>query len=252
MLHHPQRVRADLTRAVGQLGATTAIVLHDMGRHREAGRFFATAVKAAEESRAQQLLVWVRARHAMTPLNYGAPKTAARLAELARAAAGGRDTAAAALASSVTARAYALSGHPEQAMAAVSEADRIASRLLAAETVDTWMGYPEQKHHVHRSQALTALADTTAARESQQAGLRLASAGGMTRPLLLLDGAMCVLRDGDPVGACEAAAEVLRAAPARFRDGLVLRRARELHGMVPDGVRRAAAGRELAELLTAA
>jgi transcriptional regulator with XRE-family HTH domain len=249
ILHHPATVRADLARAVGQLGAMTAIVLHDMGRHTEALQWFATAATAARTSGDRQTLSWVQARRAMVPLNYGAPRTAARIAQQAQRAAGKRESAAAALAASVAARAYALTWQPDQARDALAVADRIAAKLPASESADTWLAYSQHKHHVHRSQALTSLKDTAAARESQLAGLQLAGPAGMTRTLLLLDGAMCTFRDGDPVEACEAALEVVERAPGRFRDGLVRQRALELYETVPEGARQSTAGRNLAEAL---
>ncbi|MFI0898518.1 hypothetical protein [Streptomyces sp. NPDC020983] len=52
-----------------------------------------------------QTLVWALARHAMVPLNHGAPRSAADLATRACAEAGRKPSAAAALAAAVAARA---------------------------------------------------------------------------------------------------------------------------------------------------
>ena len=71
--------RKTLTHAIGQLGGLTAIVLHDLGRHREADDWFVTAAKAAKRSGVRQLHAWVLARRAMVPLNFGAPRTAGRI-----------------------------------------------------------------------------------------------------------------------------------------------------------------------------
>ncbi|WIM92486.1 hypothetical protein ACTOB_004428 [Actinoplanes oblitus] len=73
----------------------------------------------------------------------------------------------------------------------------------------------------------------------------------MTRTLLLLDGAMCIRRDGDPVAACGAAVEAFTQAPGRFRKGLVRQRAVELYASVPADQRESTDARELAELLAA-
>ena len=251
-LHHPKRVRDDLARAVAQLTGMAAIVLHDMGRTDDATDWFATATTAAKRSGDRHLHAWVLARKAMVPLNYGAPQLAARIAEQARRAAGTGDSAAAALAASVAARAHALAGHTPGAVDALNAADRIAGKLSGAAAVDTWLGYCPQKHHVHRSQALTTLGDTTAARDSQQAGIALTTTTGMTRTLLLLDEATCLHRDGDPAGACRAAIDVVTHAPQRFRSGLVRQRALDLYDNIPDGVRTSSAGRDLAEVLAAA
>jgi hypothetical protein len=234
-LKHTSAVGKDLARAVAQLGGMAAIVLHDMGRHELAEQWFVTAVKTARRSTDKQTVAWVQARRAMVPLNYGAPRVAAKLASEARREAGAGETAAAALAASVAARAYALTGQHDEADLALRAADHIAGRLPTRETVDSWLGYCEQKHHVHRSQALTMLANTAAARESQQEGIALASRSGMTRTLLLLDGAMCIRSDGDPVAACEAAVVAFEQAPGRFQSGLVHQRALKLYASQGQG-----------------
>ncbi|MFD8005370.1 hypothetical protein [Streptomyces mirabilis] len=79
----PALVRAWLCRTAGQMAGMTAIVLHDLGCRRESRAWFATAARAAAESGDDQLYAWLRAREAMVPLNYGAPKAAASLAERA-------------------------------------------------------------------------------------------------------------------------------------------------------------------------
>jgi hypothetical protein len=71
----------------------------------------------------------VLAREAMVPLNYGAPKAAAGLAEQARHSAGSQPTAAATLAAAVAARAYALNHQPAQARQALAAADALMERL---------------------------------------------------------------------------------------------------------------------------
>ncbi|MER8089965.1 hypothetical protein ACIO6T_35980 [Streptomyces sp. NPDC087532] len=80
----PAPVRARLCRTAGQMAGMTAIVLHDLGSRRESRAWFATAARAAAESGDQQLHAWVLAREAMVPLNYGAPRAAADLADQAR------------------------------------------------------------------------------------------------------------------------------------------------------------------------
>jgi hypothetical protein len=153
----PAPVRARLCRTAGQMAGMTAIVLHDLGSRKESRAWFATASRAAAESGDDQLHAWVLAREAMVPLNYGAPKAAARLADQARNTAGTRPTAAAPLAAAVAARAYALNHQPEQARAALADADALMERLPEGERSDTWLTYGEQKHHVHLSHAFTTL-----------------------------------------------------------------------------------------------
>ncbi|GAA2768681.1 hypothetical protein GCM10010103_77240 [Streptomyces paradoxus] len=245
----PAPVRARLCRTAGQMAGMTAIVLHDLGSRRESRAWFATAARAAAESGDDQLHAWVLAREAMVPLNYGAPKAAAGLAERARHVAGHRPTAAATLAAAVAARAYALNHQPEQARAA---ADALMERLPDSERSDTWLTYGEQKHHVHLSHTFTTLEDTRRANESQQRALELsAPTSTMTRTLLNIDAAACSHHDGDTEQACRRTVDALTALPVDYRTGLVRRRALDLYEAIPAQHHRERTVRELRDVLAA-
>ena len=246
----PAPVRARLCRTAGQMAGMTAIVLHDLGSRRESRAWFATATRAATESGDDQLRAWVLAREAMVPLNYGAPKAAADLADQARHAAGTRPTAAAVLAAAVAARAYALNHQSEQARQALAAADALMERLPEVERSDTWLTYSEQKHHVHLSHAFTTLEDTARANESQQRALELsAPTSTMTRTLLTIDAAACSRHDGDSEDACRRTAAALAALPDGFRTGLVRRRALDLYEAIPAQHHHERAVRELRDVL---
>ncbi|MFB7852696.1 hypothetical protein ACFC34_37565 [Streptomyces sp. NPDC056053] len=233
-LPQPAPVRARLCQTAGQMAGMTAIVLHDLGSRRESRAWFATAARAAAESGDPQLHAWVLAREAMVPLNYGAPRAAAALADQARHAAGTRPTAAAVLAASVAARAHALNHQSEQARAALTAADTLMNRLPEPERSDTWLTYGEQKHHVHLSHAFTTLGDTRRAQESQQRALELsAPTSTMTRTLLNIDAAACSHHDGDTEQACRRTVAALTALPVDYRTGLVRRRALDLYEAIP-------------------
>lgn len=254
LLDAPQPVAARIRvcRAAGQMAGMVAIVLHDLGARTDARAWFATASTAARESRDDDLLAWTLAREAMVPLNYGAPRAAAAIAEQARQAAGNRATPAATLAAAVTARAHALAHEPEQARRAVADADALMERLPAGARADTWLTHGEQKHHVHLSHALTALGDTRRARESQRHGLELsAPTSTMTRSLLTLDAAACDHHDGDTEQACRRATTVLADLPAAYRTGLVHHRALDLYRSIPARRHTEPAVRELYDLLSA-
>ncbi|MFC9932527.1 hypothetical protein [Streptomyces sp. NPDC127190] len=248
----PAPVRARLCRTAGQMAGMTAIVLHDLGSRRESRAWFATAARSAAESGDDQLHAWVLAREAMVPLNYGAPKAAADLADRARRAAGPRPTAAATLAAAVAARAYALNHQPEQARAALEAADALMNRLPDPERSDTWLTYGEQKHHVHLSHAFTTLGDTRRARESQQRALELsAPTSTMTRTLLHIDAAACAHHDGDSEQACRQTIAALTTLPDGYRTGLVRRRAQDLYKAIPAQHHHEPAVRQLRDLLAA-
>ncbi|MBC9730559.1 hypothetical protein [Streptomyces sp. TRM68367] len=246
----PAPVRARLCRTAGQMAGMTAIVLHDLGSRRESRAWFATAARAAAESGDDQLHAWVLAREAMVPLNYGAPKAAAGLAERARHVAGHRPTTAATLAAAVAARAYALNHQSEQARAALEAADALMDRLPEGERSDTWLTYGEQKHHVHLSHAFTTLGETRLAHVSQERALELsAPTSTMTRTLLNIDAAACSHHDGDTEQACRRAVDALTALPVDFRTGLVRRRALDLYEAIPAQHHRERAVRELRDVV---
>ncbi|MEV7004316.1 hypothetical protein AB0N62_42835 [Streptomyces sp. NPDC093982] len=248
----PAPIRARLCRTAGQMAGMTAIVLHDLGSRRESRAWFATAARAAAESGHDQLHAWVLAREAMVPLNYGAPKAAAGLAEQARHAAGHRPTAAAVLAAAVAARAYALNHQSEQARQALAAADALMERLPESERPDTWLTYSEQKHHVHLSHAYTTLADTRRANESQQRALELSTpTSTMTRTLLNIDAAACSHHDGDSEDACRRTVAALTGLPDGYRTGLVHRRAQDLYEAIPTQHHHEPAVHELRDVLAA-
>ncbi|MER5924963.1 hypothetical protein [Streptomyces mirabilis] len=249
----PAPVRTRLCRTAGQMAGMTAIALHDLGSRRESRAWFATAAGAAAESGDDQLHAWVLTREAMVPLNYGAPKAAAGLAERARHVAGHRPTAAATLAAAVAARAYALNHQPEQARAALEAADALMDRLPDGERSDTWLTYGEQKHHVHLSHAFTTLGETRLAHVSQERALELsAPTSTMTRTLLNIDAAACSHHDGDTEQACRRTVDALTALPDGYRTGLVRRRALDLYEAIPTQHHREHAIWELRNVLAAA
>ncbi|WFE60607.1 hypothetical protein [Micromonospora sp. WMMD712] len=236
LLRRPQRAsgRVRLAHLAGMVAGMAAVVLHDLGNRREAHAWFRTAARAAEESGDRTLHAWVLAREAMVPLNFGAPRTAANLAEQARQIAGRGTTAAATLATAVAARAYASSGQRDKALAALTEADRLADHLPGDERADSWFGHCEQKHQVHLSHALTSLGETARARQHQAQALTLsAPTSSLTRALIRLDAAMCDHRDGNTIDGCQAATLALAELPARFRTDLTRKRALDLYRDVP-------------------
>ncbi|KKZ72148.1 transcriptional regulator [Streptomyces showdoensis] len=239
---HPTRSRSELVHIAAGLAGLVAIIQHDRGDEADAHRWFHTAERAARECGDRRMTAWVLARHAMVPLNYGAPEQAARLAAQARRVAGKAPTGAGALAAAVTARALAAVGDQAGARQAVSDVRGLAERLTGKEAADTWFGYPLQKHHVHLSQAYTLLGDTPAAFQAQDDALDLTdSPSVMTRALIAMDTAACLRADGDPGAAADMAAAVLDRLPESYRHGLVRSRVELLHHRL-DGRPRAVLG----------
>ncbi|WP_424217794.1 helix-turn-helix domain-containing protein (plasmid) [Streptomyces sp. BI20] len=244
---HPARDRTDLARTTAGIAGLVAIVQHDRGDQPAAHGWFTTARRAAVEAGDRRMSAWILARHAMLGLNYGAPEQAARLAAQARAEAGTTPNGAAALAAAVTARALATLHDTAGARRAVADAEFLAEHLDGPEAADTWFGYPEQKHHVHLSQAHTLLADTRAAHHAQHAALALTTSPSvMTRALIAMDTATCLHIDGDPTTAAHTAVDILHRLPTAYRTGLVRTRAQALHRRL-DGTPRRLLGEALTD-----
>ncbi|MFF3404412.1 hypothetical protein ACFYW6_39125 [Streptomyces sp. NPDC002659] len=251
LLAQPQtdKNRTRLCYVTGQMAGMVAIVLHDMGEHREAHRWFTTAGRAAEKSGDRLLHAWVLGREAMVPLNYGAPQAAAKLAEKARHLAGDKPSAAAALAAAVASRAYASGGRTDQALGAVTAVEELVEQLSPQQRADTWFGYPTQKHHVHMSQALTLLGQTSRTYETQTRALELSRAPSlMTRALIAIDRASCLAHDGDRAQAAHVAAQAYGDLPA-YRAGLTRTRAVALYRALPEDT---SGRRDLADVLEVA
>ncbi|MFD5749677.1 helix-turn-helix domain-containing protein [Streptomyces sp. NPDC127033] len=227
---HTAHDRATVVRTAAGLTGLVAIIQHDRGNQQDAQRWFTTAARAASESGDRRMMAWVLARHAMVPLNYGAPRAAADLAARAHRVAGNTPSAAAALAAAVSSRALAAIGDRRGAMNAVARARGTIEQLDRTGLADTWFGYPPQKHSVHLSQAFTLLGRTEQAYAEQDAALALTSSPSvMTRALLALDKAQCLRADHDPQGAADMATGVWHHLPEGFRTGLVRTRTQTLH-----------------------
>ncbi|MEW1578925.1 helix-turn-helix domain-containing protein [Streptomyces microflavus] len=205
---HPAAVRKDLARTAAGITGLVAIIQHDRDDQRDAVGWFATAEQAARESGDRHMLAWVLSRHAMVPLNYGAPHAAATMAIRARAEAGRSPSAA--------------------------DARAAAARLDSVQGADTWFGYAPQKHHVHLSQAFTLMGRTREAYVEQESALALTkSPSVMTRALIAVDRAVCVRADGDPATAADLAVSAWLQLPAAYRDGLVRSRVESLCRSLP-------------------
>jgi hypothetical protein len=157
-------------------------------------QWFHTAVAAARETQDGPLESWILSRQAMVPLNFGAPRAAADIAAHALAVAGRRTSASMALAASVAARSYAPMGRDDLTLANLDLAERAFAQLDDTQTTDTWLGYPEQKHYIHASQALTLAGSTARAYVVQSRALEpTRSPRSMSAALIEVDRATCLI-----------------------------------------------------------
>jgi hypothetical protein len=236
LLDRPQTIaaRGRLLTVAARLAGVTGIILHDLGEHTEATGWFTTAAEITRENCDEALESWVLCRHAMVEINFGSPHRALALGNQARATAGRAPSAGAALAAAVQARALALLGQGESALRALEAAEELLGALHGEQAADTWYGYPPVKHHVHASHALTLAAASGPAVAAQDQALALSRpTSWMTRTLLELDRAACLVRDGEAEAGAAHAVTALAVLPPTARCGVVLARARMVRGMLP-------------------
>ncbi|MCX4586320.1 hypothetical protein [Streptomyces sp. NBC_01481] len=132
-------------------------------------------------------------------------------------------------------------------MTAVEE---LVEQLSPQQRVNTWFGYPTQKHYVHMSQALTLLGQTSRAYEAQTRALDLSRAPSlMTRALIAIDRASCLAHDGERAQAAHVAAQAYGDLPASYRAGLTRTRAVAFYRALPEDT---SGRRDLAEVLEVA
>lgn len=230
--------RGRMCAVAARLAGTAGIILHDLGEHEEASNWFFTAETAAREGADARLLAWVYARSAMIEINYGSPDRALARARRASIAAGDSVNASAALAAAVRARALSLLHAPREAVRALGCAEELLGRLGSEDAADTWYGYPLQKHLVHASHALTIAGLTAEATKMQDEADSLSKpTSWITKTLIGLDRARCIVRDGDPERGAVRATEALRALPPEYRSGLLAARAIEVSKAIPPHAR---------------
>jgi hypothetical protein len=236
LLDRPQTAaaRGRLLTVAARLAGVTGIILHDLGEHAEAVGWFTTAAEITRENRDNALESWVLSRHAMVEINFGSPHRALALGNQARATAGRAPSASAALAAAVQARALALLGQAESAQRALGAAEDLLGALHGEQVVDTWYGYPPVKHHIHASHALTLAGASGPAAAAQDQALALSRpTSWMTRTLLELDRAACLVHNGEAEAGAAHAVTALSVLPPAARCGVVLARARAVRGMLP-------------------
>jgi hypothetical protein len=224
-----------ISRISAQLAGTAANILVDLGHHRDASAWFATAMTAAAETRDRTLNCWVQAREATVSLYHNRPpQIAIAIASEAQTRAGGTPCAGAALAAATEARAWARLGHADNAITALRHADRIAAKLSPAATANSIHGYPVQQLAFHREATLTLVGTVDAATEAQEAALALYPSAEYVNPTLIrLDQAACSIRRGDYSSGYQKSLHHLAEIPGQFRTALVISRARELADIPP-------------------
>jgi len=232
---HATPVRQRLTVYVAQMSGLMALTLLKLG-DRTSRDWWRTGRAAAAAAEDRATLSWMYAQEAYQLYYGGDIEGAVELACRARHLAGGLPCVGPALAAPLEARAQAILGRRSETVAALAAAETALARLDACDRAPSAFGYSESQLRFHSGNAWTHLRDTGRAREQHARALELYPATDYTDQALIgLDQAACLAIDGDAGGAASCAADVIVSLPPEHRSALIISRARELAGTVPDG-----------------
>jgi transcriptional regulator with XRE-family HTH domain len=232
---HPPHIRHRLTCFAAQMSGLMALTLLKVGDpgSKDWWRTGRAAAAAADD---RATLSWMYAQEAYQLYYGGDFEGAVELAARAQHIAGGLPCVGPALAAPLEARAHAVLGRRPDAEAALTAAGVALSRLPAGDRIPSAFGYSESQLAFHAGNAWTHLRDTGRAREQHARALELYPASDHTDlALIQLDQAACLIVDGDPGAAAERVADTIVSLPEQFRSALIIYRAHELAGTVPDG-----------------
>lgn len=245
----PAAVQVRLSEMTAVLATLIADALMKLGRLSPSRAWYDTAQNAADDSGNLELRARVRAQRAMLPYYYGPLEGAVTLGREARLLSRGRQTATAAFAAAAEARALARQGNAAAAEAAISAAQRLYDRCDPGDQDDAF-SFPERRMLLYLSGAFTALGRSNQARRVQEQALALYPARtGIDPALLQLEAAICLAHDRSPAEACQLAGTAYLRVPADHRTHILEERARGVLEVLPPGIRRGRAARELTEIL---
>ncbi|GIH97115.1 XRE family transcriptional regulator [Planobispora siamensis] len=240
----PAMVQRRLLNATVMLALLSADALMKLGDTRQAHAWYGTARTAADDMGDLRLRALVRAQQAMLPYYYGDLAETVRLAREARMLAGNAPSSPAALGAAAEARALARMGEHKAARIALAEAEQIFARMPPEGRDHLAFRFSERRLQFYRVGTLIEL--------GEEADWTPAPTGAYTIDpiLILLDRAAHLVRGGKGEEGCLLAEKALLQVPAEHRTSIVVDRARALLAEVPPGLRKAAAVRRLADLLS--
>jgi hypothetical protein len=230
-LRQPTRVQIRLCRNAAQLAGLVSLTLTKLSFHRAARQWGRTAWLAAEEAGEPDVRSWVRAQEAYAVFYSGVDRLAAiEAAQEAQRLAHGTPMVGAVLAAALEARVHAQAGDQRAAEAALAAAEDILSGLRPEHITDSAFGYNEAQLRYHEGSAMTLLGQPERAWAAQDHALTLYPHADLDRTYIQLDRSDALATAGDTAGATTSAVAALVDLPAEHRNGLVLDRARLLHG----------------------
>lgn len=157
------------------------------------------------------------------------------------------------LAAALEARAHALLGRKDQALAAAGRAESRLERLDSSLMVSSAFGYDEAQLRFHQGSALTQLGSTRAALAVQDRALELYSEENyLDRALVQLDRAQCYVQDGEVSSAVELAMATFLALEPSQAQGMIAIRVRDMLNLLPRGAQSGPAVLELREAIDSA
>jgi transcriptional regulator with XRE-family HTH domain len=244
---HPHH--RDIARVAAQLAGLTGAVCTDLGALHPAKHWLHTSQLYAEASGDSALTSWVVAARAITAYYYGTPTQVLRIADSGIPALGKTAAPGGPMLHGLRARALADLHRPDEARAALAEAQAVFARMGPDD--DPMFGYPQRQIHWLSSAVYTKVGDLDQANEQRVEAQRLYPAEDMIdRTLLAFDYADVLRQAGEVEGAAMAARDTILELPAERRVDVILQRARTLSGQLAPH-RSLAAVRELEELLAA-
>ncbi|MEU7161440.1 XRE family transcriptional regulator [Streptomyces chrestomyceticus] len=245
----PAMVQARLSGMTALLSTLVADALMKLGNLPHARAWYDTARNAADDSGDVELRARVRAQAAMLPYYYGPLTAAVRLAHEAKLICRGRATATGSFAAAAEARARAQQGDRAGAQAAIHYAQELFAQCTPGAEDDAF-AFPERRFLLYLSGAYTALGQTAQARRMQAQAAELYPARtGIDPALLTLEAAICLAQEQSPSEACDLAGATYLKVPTAHRTRIIEQRARQVIGVLPPGVRRSRAVRQLEEIL---
>lgn len=240
-----------LTRVTAHMAGLMCLTLIKLDDRTAFRRWARTGRIAAAEAGDPVTRSWVLAQESYGHFYAGDFQEAINVAQGAQEA--DQRCVGAVLAAALEARARAALGPAQDAAtrAALTRAEELLADLPSAEVNTSAFGYTEAQLRFHAGNAFTHLGDTEAAWAQQHRALQLCPQGDyMDRALTRLDRTLCLVRDGDVVGALEYATETVAPLTEQQRQGIIALRSRDVLGALSRRQAALPAARELREFFT--
>jgi tetratricopeptide (TPR) repeat protein len=251
----PDNLRLPMTRVCAQLSALTAIALMNIGDFKNAGRYWRTATRAADQADDRDLRTLIRGRRAVFALYDGRSSLTSILALAGDAISIGDGTPSAGLASGYAARAQtlALLGQHQESALAVHQLADVFSHIpdqTASDRISQW-GWSEQRLRHVESYVYSYAGRFNDAAKAQETALALYPKDGYQgRTQVELYKSICIIRGGDPTEGARHAVRTFQALPSSYQNDAVVRRTATLMlKSVPDDAAGLSAISEARELL---